>query len=103
MRKTNNSHLLPAETDLHDMSYAQLIKEGSKAGSSDHAPKVIGISGGAVSAVTGTLAVIGEEFGEELLSGLGGGAFIGLGFMIYRFFKVAWEIEGQEFDESKTD
>ena len=89
--------------DLAELSYVGLLKEGSKAGSSDHAPKILGISGGAVSAVTGPLAVIGEEFGEELLSGLGGGAFIGLGFMIYRFFKVAWEIEGQEFDESKTD
>ena len=47
------------------------------------------------SAVTGTLAIIGEEFGEELLSGLGGGAFIGIGFMIYRFFKVSIEIETQ--------
>ena len=37
----------------------------------------------------------GEEFGEELLSGLGGGAFIGIGFMIYRFFKVSQEIESQ--------
>ena len=36
-----------------------------------------------------------EEFGEELLSGLGGGAFIGIGFMIYRFFKVSREIEEQ--------
>ena len=77
------------------MSYVQLLKEGAKAGSADHAPKIIGISGGAVSAVTGTLAVIGEEFGEELLSGLGGGAFIGIGFMIYRFFKVSREIEEQ--------
>ena len=89
---------MPAETDFADMSYAQLIKEGSKAGPSDHTPKILGISGGAVSAVTGSLAVIGEEFGEELLSSLGGGAFIGIGFMIYRFFKVAREIEN-EFEE----
>ena len=52
--------------DLAELSYVGLLKEGSKAGSSDHAPKILGISGGAVSAVTGTLAVIGEEFGEEL-------------------------------------
>ena len=55
---------------LEDMSYAQLLKEGHKAGESDHGTKLIGISGGAVSAVTGTLAIIGEEFGEELLSKL---------------------------------
>lgn len=89
---------MPAETDFADMSYAQLIKEGSKAGPSDHTPKILGISGGAVSAVTGSLAVIGEEFGEELLSGLGGSALVGMGFMIYRFFKVAREIEN-EFEE----
>ena len=92
------SQLLPQDSDLHEMSYRELLKEGSKAGSSDHAPKIIGISGGAVSAVTGTLAVIGEEFGEELLSGLGGGAFIGVGFMIYKFFKVARDIE-TEFEK----
>ena len=80
---------------LEDMSYAEMLKEGHKAGESDHGTKIIGISGGAVSAVTGTLAIIGEEFGEELLSGLGGGAFIGIGFMIYRFFKVSQEIESQ--------
>ena len=97
-----DSHLIPHAKDLGDMSYGELLKEGHKAGGSDHAPKIIGISGGAVSAVTGTLAVIGEEFGEELLGGLGGGAFIGIGFMIYRFFKVAREIE-TEFDESVTD
>ena len=89
---------MPAETDFADMSYAQLIKEGSKAGPSDHTPKILGISGGAVSAVTGSLAVIGEEFGEELLSGLGGSALVGMGVMIYRFFKVAREIEN-EFEE----
>ena len=89
---------MPAETDFADMTYAQLIKEGSKAGPSDHTPKILGISGGAVSAVTGSLAVIGEEFGEELLSGLGGSALVGMGFMIYRFFKVAREIEN-EFEE----
>ena len=89
---------MPAETDFADMSYAQLIKEGSKAGPSDLTPKILGISGGAVSAVTGSLAVIGEEFGEELLSGLGGSALVGMGFMIYRFFKVAREIEN-EFEE----
>lgn len=87
------------DVDLADLSYVGLLKEGAKAGSSDHAPKIIGISGGAVSAITGTLAVIGEEFGEDLLSGLGGGAFIGIGFMIYRFFKVAREIEN-EFEET---
>ena len=95
--KSKQSQLIPKDADLHDMSYAQLLKEGAKAGSPDHAPKIIGISGGAVSAVTGTLAILGEEFGEELLGGLGGGAFIGIGFMIYRFFKVARDIEG-EFD-----
>ena len=88
-----STHLI--EKELEDMSYAELIKEGSKAGSSEHGTKLLGISGGAISAITGTLAVIGEEFGEELLSGLGGGAFIGLGFMIYRFFKVSIEIETQ--------
>ena len=88
------THLID-NNKLEDMSYRQLLKEGHKAGGSDHGTKVLGISGGAVSAVTGTLAVIGEEFGEELLSGLGGGAFIGIGFMIYRFFKVSREIEEQ--------
>ena len=98
METTNKSQLLPSETDFHDMSYAELLKEGAKAGSPDHAPKILGISGGAVSAVTGSLAVLGEEFGEELLSGLGGSALIGIGFMLYRFFKVAREIE-DEFEE----
>ena len=88
-----STHLI--EKELEDMSYAELLKEGNKAGDSEHGTKLLGISGGAVSAVTGTLAIIGEEFGEELLSGLGGGAFIGLGFMIYRFFKVSMEIETQ--------
>ena len=96
------SQLLPHDSDFHEMSYVELLNEGSKAGSSDHATKLICISGGAVSAVTGTLAVIGEEFGEELLGGLGGGAFIGIGFMIYRFFKVAREIE-TEFEEETTN
>ena len=50
---------MPAETDFADMSYAQLIKEGSKAGPSDHTPKILGISGGAVSAVTGSLVWAG--------------------------------------------
>ena len=95
MRKTNNSQLLSTEADLHEMSYAELIKEGSKAGSSDHAPKILGVSGGAVSAVTGSLAVLGEEFGEELLTGLGGSALMGIGFMLYRFFKVAREIDDE--------
>ena len=89
------SHLIDEAKNLEDMSYAELLKEGNKAGSSDHGTKILGISGGAVSAVTGSLAIIGEEFGEELLSGLGGGAFIGIGFMIYRFFKVSQEIESQ--------
>lgn len=89
------THLIRNEKKLEDMSYAELLKEGGKAGSSEHATKILGISGGAISAVTGSLAIIGEEFGEELLSGLGGGAFIGLGFMIYRFFKVSIEIEQQ--------
>ena len=80
------THLINKE--LEDMSYAELLKEGGKAGSSEHGTKILGVSGGAISAITGTLAIIGEEFGEELLSGLGGGAFIGIGFMIYRFFKV---------------
>ena len=95
-----STHLI--DKSLEDMSYRQLLKEGHKAGGSDHGTKVLGISGGAVSAVTGTLAVIGEEFGEELLGGLGGGAFIGIGFMIYRFFKVAREIE-TEFEEETTN
>ena len=99
--KSKQSQLIPKDADLHDMSYVQLLKEGAKAGSADHAPKIIGISGGAVSAVTGRLAIIGEEFGEELLGGLGGGAFIGIGFMIYRFFKVARDIDG-EFDEHEV-
>ena len=98
---SKQSQLLPHDSDFHEMSYGELLKEGSKAGTSDHAPKIIGISGGAVSAVTGTLAVLGEEFGEELLGGLGGGAFIGIGFMIYRFFKVAREIE-TEFEEEEA-
>ena len=96
------SELITNDANLHEMSYGDLLKEGSKAGSDDHAPKIIGISGGAVSAVTGTLAIIGEEFGEELLGGLGGGAFIGLGFMIYKFFKVARDIEG-EFERNDDD
>ena len=83
------------DKELEDMSYAELLKEGNKAGSSEHGTKIIGISGGAISAITGSLAIIGEEFGEELLSGLGGGAFIGIGFMFYRFFKVSMEIEHQ--------
>ena len=87
------THLINKE--LEDMSYAELLKEGGKAGESEHGTKILGISGGAISAVTGALAIIGEEFGEELLSGLGGGAFIGIGFMIYRFFKVSMEIEEQ--------
>ena len=87
------THLI--EKELEDMSYAELLKDGCKAGNSEHGTKILGISGGAISAVTGTLAIIGEEFGEELLSGLGGGAFIGIGFMIYRFFKVSIEIEQQ--------
>ena len=90
-RKT---HLIDGEK-LEGMSYSQMLKEGHKAGEADHGTKILGISGGAVSAVTGTLAILGEEFGEELLGGLGGGAFIGIGFMIYRFFKVAREIEGE--------
>jgi len=94
------SQLISENADLHGMSYVELIKEGSKAGSSDHAPKLIGISGGAVSAVTGSLAILGEEFGEELLSGLGGSALVGIGFMLYRFFKVARDIEG-EFEEDE--
>ena len=89
------SHLIDETKNLEDMTYAELLREGSSAGNSDHGTKILGVSGGAVSAVTGTLAVIGEEFGEELLSGLGGGAFIGIGFMLYRFFKVSQEIEGQ--------
>ena len=95
MGKTNNSELISADTSIQDMSYVQLIKEGSRAGSSDQGTKLIGISSGAVSAVTGSLAIIGEEFGEDLLSGLGSGALIGIGFMIYRFFKVAREIEDE--------
>ena len=91
----NKSHLIEHEKDLGEMSIREMLKEGHQAGGSDHGTKVLGISGGAVSAVTGTLAIIGEEFGEELLSGLGGGAFIGIGFMIYRFFKVSREIEEQ--------
>ena len=87
------THLI--EKELENMSYAELLKEGGKAGNSEHGTKILGISGGAVSAVTGVLAIIGEEFGEELLCGLGGGAFIGIGFMIYRFFKVSIEIEQQ--------
>ena len=87
------THLINKE--LEDMSYAELLKEGGKAGESEHGTKILGISGGAISAVTGALAIIGEEFGEELLSGLGGGAFIGIGFIIYRFFKVSIEIEHQ--------
>jgi hypothetical protein len=91
------NHLIEVNENkkFEDMSYAELLKEGNKAGSSDHGTKILGISGGAVSAVTGSLAIIGEEFGEELLSGLGGGAFIGIGFMLYRFFKVSQEIETQ--------
>jgi hypothetical protein len=89
------SHLIEQKKDLSEMSIGEMIKEGYKAGESDHGTKILGISGGAVSAVTGSLAIIGQEFGEELLSGLGGGAFIGIGFMIYRFFKVSIEIEEQ--------
>ena len=89
------SHLIDETKNLEDMSYVELLKEGKNAGGSDHGTKILGISGGAVSAVTGSLAIIREEFGEELLSGLGGGAFIGIGFMIYRFFKVSQEIESQ--------
>ena len=96
------SELISNDANFHEMSYVELFKEGSKAGSSDHSSKILGISGGAVSAVTGTLAVLGEEFGEELLGGLGGGAFIGIGFMIYRFFKVAQDIE-QEFEKDADD
>ena len=88
-----STHLI--EKGIEDMSYAELLKEGNKVGASEHGTKIIGISGGAISAITGSLAIIGEEFGEELLSGLGGGAFIGIGFMIYRFFKVSMEIEHQ--------
>jgi hypothetical protein len=93
------SHLIDKSKNLEDMSYAELLKEGNNAGSSDYGTKILGVSGGAVSAVTGSLAIIGEEFGEELLSGLGGGAFIGIGFMIYRFFKVSQEIESQIDEE----
>ena len=89
------SHLIEQQKDISEMSIGEMIKEGHKAGGSDHGTKILGISGGAVSAVTGSLAIIGQEFGEELLSGLGGGAFIGIGFMIYRFFKVSVEIEEQ--------
>lgn len=88
-------HLINESSKLEDMSYAQLIKEGSRLGDSDQTPKIIGISGGAISTITGSLAIIGEEFGEELLSGLGGGAFIGISYMLYRFFKVSREIEEQ--------
>ena len=102
MGKTNNSELISADTSIQDMSYVQLIKEGSRAGSSDQGTKLIGISSGAVSAVTGSLAIIGEEFGEDLLSGLGSGALIGIGFMIYRFFKVAREIEDEFEHEYNT-
>ena len=102
MGKTNNSELISADTSIQDMSYVQLIKEGSRAGSSDQGTKLIGISSGAVSAVTGSLAIIGEEFGEDLLSGLGSGALIGIGFMIYRFFKVAREIEDEFEAEQHT-
>ena len=89
------SHLIEHKKELEEMSIGEMLKEGHKAGDSDHGTKILGISGGAISAVTGSLAILGEEFGEELLSGLGGGAFIGLGFMIYRFFKVSMEIETQ--------
>ncbi len=89
------SHLINESKKLEDMSYVELLREGSKAGTSESSTKLLSISGGAVSAITGSLAIIGEEFGEELLSGLGGGAFIGIGFMIYRFFKVSKEIEEQ--------
>jgi len=89
------SHFIEHEKDLSDMSISEMLKEGHKAGGSDHGTKILGISGGAISAVTGSLAIIGQEFGEELLSGLGGGAFIGIGFMVYRFFKVSIEIEEQ--------
>ena len=100
---TKQSELISKDNvDLAELSYVGLLKEGSKAGSSDHAPKILGISGGAVSAVTGTLAVLGEEFGEELLGGLGGGAILGMGFMIYRFFKVAREIEDEFEAEQHT-
>ena len=75
------------------MSYREMIKEGQHF--SDHGTKILGISGGAISAITGALAIIGEEFGEELLSSLGGGTFLGIGFMIYRFFKVSKEVEEQ--------
>ena len=91
----NKSHLIEHEKDLGEMSIGEILKEGHKAGESDHGTKLLSISGGAVSAVTGSLAIIGEEFGEELLSGLGGGAFLGIGFMLYRFFKVSQEIEDQ--------
>ena len=33
----DKSQLIPKTADLHGMSYVELIKEGSKAGSSDHA------------------------------------------------------------------
>ena len=102
MGKTNNSELISADTSIQDMSYVQLIKEGSRAGSSDQGTKLIGISSGAVSAVTGSLAIIGEEFGEDLLSGLGSGALLGIGFMIYRFFNVAREIEDEFEAEQHT-
>ena len=98
-----DSQLIPHDTDFHELSYGELLKEGAKAGSSDHTPKILGISGGAVSAVTGTLAILGEEFGEELLGGLGGGAFIGIGFMIYKFFRVAKDIEDEFANETETD
>ena len=97
----NKSHLIEHEKDLGEMSIGEMLKEGHKAGESDHGTKLLSISGGAVSAVTGSLAIIGEEFGEELLSGLGGGAFIGIGFMLYRFFKVSQEIENQLDDHSE--
>ena len=88
------------DKEIGDMSYVELLKEGGKIGNSEHGTKILGISGGAISAVTGSLAIIGEEFGEELLSGLGGGAFIGIGFMLYRFFKVSMEID-QQLEDSQ--
>ena len=56
--------------------------------------KEYGIGGVAISLGGGGISfkITILEFGEELLSGLGGGAFIGIGFMIYRFFKVSWSI-----------
>ena len=91
----NKSHFIKNEKNLGEMSLVAVLKEGHKAGESEHGTKILGISGGAISAITGGIAIIGEEFGEELLSSLGGGAFIGIMFMIYRFFKVSIEIEGQ--------